>query len=355
MNLNNKYFKNSKSLPLDQFFEEVLYNKKYGYYSQKLPFGVKGDFITAPLITFLFSEMIAVWIISCWEKLNKPKNFNIVELGPGDGMLTKKIYNTLKKFPEFFDSSSFFLYEKSNYLKKIQKKNIKEKDVKWIKNFSQIKKGPTFFIGNEFLDAIPVKQFIKKNQSIFEKYVYLNKNKTITEIFKKAKIDDIKNLKKFKTLKELNFIEFPKLGLAELNKIVKELKKRSAGGILLIDYGYLKQINTSTLQSLKSHKKNDIFHNLGRADVTSLVNFKLLKEYFLYKKLKVKNIVTQSFFLKKIGIIERANNVSKKMSFKEKSDLYLRLNRLLDPRLMGELFKVAFAYKGERDKFIGFN
>ena len=45
MNLNNKYFKNSKSLPLDQFFEEVLYNKKYGYYSQKLPFGVKGDFL----------------------------------------------------------------------------------------------------------------------------------------------------------------------------------------------------------------------------------------------------------------------------------------------------------------------
>ena len=270
-------------------------------------------------------------------------------------MLTKKIFNTLKKFPEFFNSSSFFLYEKSDYLKKIQKKNILEKNVKWVNKFSQIKKGPIFFIGNEFFDAIPVKQFIKKNKTIYEKYIYLNKNNTINEIYKKAKISDIKNLKKFKTLKELNFIEFPKLGLAEFNKMVKELKKRPAGGILLIDYGYLKQINTSSLQSLKSHKKNNIFHNLGAADVTSLVNFKLLKEYFLYKKLKVKNIVSQGFFLKKIGILERANNISKKMSFKEKSDLYFRLNRLLDPKLMGELFKVIFAYKGEKNKFIGFN
>ena len=52
----------------------------------------KGDFTTSPKISSLFSEMIAIWIISTWEKFGKPKNFNIVELGPGDGSLGKSIF-----------------------------------------------------------------------------------------------------------------------------------------------------------------------------------------------------------------------------------------------------------------------
>ena len=67
----------------------MLYDKKDGYYNSKFPFGKNGDFITAPNISNLFSEMIAVWIVSTWEIFDKPKNINIVELGPGDGSLTK--------------------------------------------------------------------------------------------------------------------------------------------------------------------------------------------------------------------------------------------------------------------------
>ena len=36
-----------------------------------------GDFVTAPLISPLFSEMISVWVISFWIKLGKPKNFSL--------------------------------------------------------------------------------------------------------------------------------------------------------------------------------------------------------------------------------------------------------------------------------------
>ena len=93
---------------------------------------------------------------------------------------------------------------------------------------------------------------------------------------------------------------------------------------------------------------------MGNADITSLVNFKLLNEYFNKKNLKVKKIVTQKNFLKKIGILERANILSKKMNFREQSNLYLRLKRLLDTSLMGELFKVIFAYKYKKNNFQGF-
>ena len=97
-----------------------------------------------------------------------------------------------------------------------------------------------------------------------------------------------------------------------------------------------------------------LFNNVGNADITSLVNFSLLESYLRRKKLKVNNIVTQDFFLKKMGIINRAEIVSQKMNFKEKSDLYLRLQRLLDPKQMGKLFKVVSAFKLKKKFSLGF-
>ena len=71
---NKSFFNNSKVIPVDQFIENVLYNKKTGYYSSKTPFGKKGDFLTAPGISNLFSEIIGIWLVSTWDTLGRPKN-----------------------------------------------------------------------------------------------------------------------------------------------------------------------------------------------------------------------------------------------------------------------------------------
>ena len=112
----------NKKIPVDELLERALYEPKSGYYNNRIPFGKKGDFITSPTISNLFSEILGVWIVSTWEKLKKPKKFNLVELGPGDGSLTKVLIDTFKRFPEFNKSKKLFLYEKSSLLKKIQKK-----------------------------------------------------------------------------------------------------------------------------------------------------------------------------------------------------------------------------------------
>ncbi len=353
MILNKKFFNNSKELPVDKFIENVLYNKKVGYYSSKIPFGKTGDFLTAPVISNLFSEIIGIWFISTWNSLGRPKKFNVIELGPGDGSLAKILIETFQQFPEFYRATNIFLYEKSNFLKNLQKKKINNSKVKWIRNFNNIKKGPVVFFGNEFFDAIPIKQFSRKNNLLMEKYYSLNKKNKINEIYKKASHEDISQIKKFKVLKNLKFIEFPKIGFNELDNIIKKISKLE-GGLMLIDYGYLIQKNKNTLQSIIKHKRNNLLENLGKADITSLVNFNLLNEYFIKNNLKVKKVVSQKFFLERMGIIERANNLCKKMSFKEQSSLYLRLKRLLDKRLMGDLFKVIFTYKFEKDNFLGF-
>ena len=353
MKSNLKFFKKLKTLPADEFFGNVLYDSKFGYYNSKLPFGEKGDFITSPKISYLFSEMIAIWLISTWEIFGRPKTFNIIELGPGDCSLTKTLINTFKNFPEFNSSKKIYLYEKSNYLKKIQKKNILNKEVRWINNFDKIKKGPVIFFGNEFFDAIPIKQFKNDKGSLFEKNYTINQDYKIKEVFKKASDSNVKIVKSFKTLKNLRFIELPKLGLDELTKIIKKIKK-SSGCILMIDYGYLKSNNQSTLQSVMGHKKNNLLNNLGKADITSHVNFPLLKEFFKKKKLKIKNIISQKEFLENMGILKRAEIISNKMKFSEQSNLYLRLKRLLNPSLMGNLFKVILAYETNFNSFAGF-
>ena len=122
--------KKNDLLTVDKYIEEALYNKKFGYYMNKDPFGKKGDFITAPNISILFSEMIAIWIISFWEDLKFPKKFNLIELGPGNGEMMRLLIKTFDKFPKFKSACKINILEKSYFLKKIQKENIKKKKCK---------------------------------------------------------------------------------------------------------------------------------------------------------------------------------------------------------------------------------
>ena len=118
------------NLSLDKFIDFYLYNKKFGYYMKRNPLGAQGDFVTAPNISRLCSEMIAIWIISFWEGLGSPEEFNLIELGAGNGEMMKIILESFKNFPSFFKSCNISIYEKSPKLIKIQKQKIQFKRLK---------------------------------------------------------------------------------------------------------------------------------------------------------------------------------------------------------------------------------
>ena len=99
---------------------------------------------------------------------------------------------------------------------------------------------------------------------------------------------------------------------------------------------------------------NNFLNHIGKVDITYLINFNLLKEFFEKNNLKVKNIVTQKFFLETMGIIERAKIIEKKMSEQQRKDMLLTLKRLLHENSMGELFKVIFAHNYKNNNFLGF-
>ena len=345
--------KKKNNLPLDKFINLALYDEKSGYYMKKNPIGKKGDFITAPNISRLFSEMIAIWIISFWQSLGSPKKINIIELGAGNGEMMKILNESFKNFPTFFKSSNLLIYEKSPTLIKLQKNKLIKYPIKWISKLTDLKKTPTIFIANEFFDAIAIKQFKKRNNIWFEKFVNLeNLNKPF---FFEKKVD-IKKIEKkinFKISKNQNFIEYSELGLNYLKNISKTIEKNN-GGLLLIDYGYSEHKMKNTLQAVSDHKFANILNNIGNVDITHNINFKLYKN-FIKKISSLKTYyTTQKEFLIKIGIKERAEIISKNKNFLKKADIYYRLNRLIDEKQMGKLFKVMLLKSGKNKFNLGF-
>ena len=346
--------KNNFKISLDRFINFALYDRKEGYYMQKNPFGKKGDFITAPNISRMFSEMIAIWILGFWENLGKPKKINLVELGAGDGEMMKILLETFKKFPGFLNSCNILIHEKSLKLKKIQKKKFDKENMIWISDLKKIKKFPTIFIANEFFDALAIKQFIKKKDLWFERYVNF-KNRKKAFFFEKSF-----NMKKFEKKigydisKEQKFIEYSLDGANYLKKITEMIKKNS-GGLLIIDYGYMGKKMKNTLKSISNHKHSNVLENIGKSDITHNINF------FLFKKIinqlgGLKDLTTtQGSFLVKLGIKNRAEIISQNQSFSKKVDIYFRLTKLIDKKEMGSLFKVMFVKK-KGDKYnLGFN
>ena len=340
-------------LTLDQYINEALYNKKMGYYMKTNPFKSNGDYITSPNISILFSEMIAIWIISFWQNLKSPKNFNLIELGAGNGEMMKQILNTFNNFPKFKKYCKICILEKSSYLKKIQKKNLKYQNVYWLKNIDEVANLPSIFIANEFFDALPIKQFIKIKKNWYERKVQFKKKNNPKFI---NVLTDIKSLDKkigFKISHNQKFIEYSPLTNSYLKTISKKIKQNS-GGILIIDYGYLDKNMKDTLQSISKHKYNSVLNKFGGSDITYGINFNLMERIMKKFQLKVSGITSQKKFLLNLGILKRAEIISKNLPFSKKADIYFRIKRLIDENSMGRLFKVMFATRKSIKFQIGF-
>ena len=344
---------NKKNLPLDQFIEFALYDKINGYYMKKNPFGKDGDFITSPNITRIFSEIVAIWVLTFWKSIESPKKFNLLELGAGNGEMMKVIIETLKNFPECFNNCNFQIHEKSEFLRKQQKFNLKSEKLTWIDNIKINNSFPTIYLANEFFDALPIKQFFKRKEGWVERFVNFKDEKNAE--FKEQLID-IKNIEqnlKFEVSKDQEIIEYSPSSFEYL-KDISNLIKKNDGGLLIIDYGYLNLKMKETLLAIKNHKHSNILEDIGDSDITYNINFNLFKK-FVGQFDDLNFVITnQKKFLTSMGIIQRAEIISENIPFSKKSDLFYRIRRLIDEKQMGELFKVMLIKKHKNNFKTGF-
>jgi cyclopropane-fatty-acyl-phospholipid synthase len=320
---------------------------------KKNPFGKEGDFITAPNITRLFSEIVAIWVITFWKSLGSPKRFNLVELGAGNGEMMKVVITTLKNFPEFFNNCIFLIHEKSELLTKQQKQNLQSENVKWISDIKNINSFPTIFLANEFFDALPIKQFFKRKDKWVERFVNLKKIDKAEFKEQLVDINQIEQILKFAISNNQEIIEYSPIAFNYLENIC-EIIKNNNGGILIVDYGYLEPKMHETLQAINNHKYSDVLENIGNSDITYNISFNLFKKFI--ERFHDLDVIfnNQKKFLTSMGILQRAEIISKNITFSKKTDLFYMVRRLIDEKQMGELFKVMLIKKSDNKFNIGF-
>jgi NADH dehydrogenase [ubiquinone] 1 alpha subcomplex assembly factor 7 len=310
------------------------------YYGSKNPFGVTGDFITAPEISQMFGEMIGAWLADLWLQMGSPPEVRLVELGPGRGTLAADIMRTISAWPNFKAAMTLHLVETSQRLRDIQASALKNHRALWHDSFSSIPEGICFVIANEFFDALPIQQFEKIKGKWRERRVGYDSQKNSFHFVSADPDMDITGLmpEKFLSAPEGSIFEISPLSLQILEEISNRISVRG-GAALIIDYGHTEPGFGDTLQAVAQHQYSDPLQNPGEKDITAHVDFGTFKTV-AEQTAVVAGPVTQGQFLTALGIESRARKLCEKADEKKGLDIMADLNRLVDPREMGRLFKV---------------
>ena len=330
--------RNSGPINIEDYMNICSYNEDFGYYRRAEPIGIKGDFITAPEVSQMFGELLAIWLLDIWLSLGKIK-INIIELGPGNGSLMSDIIRVAKKYPEFLNQISIYLFEVNQNLSSIQSQNIKY-PYKNIESIDDLPIGTNFFIANEFFDAIPIRQFINIENNWHERLIGLNDESQLCllhgNIENKLMGDFVSSdLNNHNLVYEISFQQ------EELfSKIINKIGNH--GGILIFDYAKIIDGFGDTLQAISNHKYVSIFHKPGSTDLTAYVNYKRYIELAKKGQLNHYGPISQREFLLGMGIKERYNALKKNANNIQKDKLFRQLHRLLDNDKMGEIFKTIY-------------
>jgi SAM-dependent MidA family methyltransferase len=352
-----RFIRENGSIKLDEAMSEVMSMNPSSYYRRRAELGVQGDFTTAPEISQLFGEIIALWAIDQWYKIGSPKRTNLVELGPGQGLLMRDLLKVVKLVPDFYNSLTIELIEINPHFIKKQQDNLKFANITINHHSSveQVASLPTIIIANEFFDAMPIKQYLKSKDLWYESIFIIDPADS------KIKFDKIavnKELQKYLLQTHCNagdgaIIEESYKSLAIIKFISNHLLKFSGAG-LIIDYGYdidprlrTRHQYNPTLQAVKNHQYHPILESLGEADLSAHVDFHALKIVINNMAIETQ-ITTQGDFLMKYGILPRSRILQTNSSALDAYIIASQVDRLIASGKMGQLFKTLYFAKGQQ-------
>ena len=200
---------------------------------------------------------------------------------------------------------------------------------------------------------MPIKQFINKENKWHERHVKFTDSKNLEYLDIPFDMQKFEKKIKFKISYKQTFIEYSPLTTKFLKTIINKIELNN-GGILIIDYGYLEKAMKNTLQAVSKHKYCDVLRGFGNSDITYNLSFDLINK--IIKKIGDCSSLstTQKKFLTKLGILNRAEILSKNIPFSQKADIYFRIKRLIDGSQMGHLFKVMFITNHKNKFKLGF-
>ncbi|MGJ8559896.1 MAG: class I SAM-dependent methyltransferase [Litorimonas sp.] len=317
-----------------------------GYYPTRDPLGSEGDFITAPEISQMFGECLGLWIVQSWVDLGRPTRFNLIELGPGRGVMMADMLKAVALERDCLKAAQIILVEASAALQAVQAKTLGQSGahVSWADRLDAVDDAPCLIIGNEFLDCLPIRQFVCADPFAGEKG-WSERRVGIADDQLRYETDGQPAAQSLTSTFPGTHNNPRKDDLIEIcpasAQLVDHLQTRFAttpGRALFIDYGPETTEFGDTLQALKRHKKVDVFSAPGDTDLTARVDFDGLKALADVAGLNTDGPLAQRTFFSRLGIEVRAMALLRSHP-DARPKLLRQLHRLLDEEEMGLLFK----------------
>ncbi|NVK36031.1 MAG: class I SAM-dependent methyltransferase [Rhodobacteraceae bacterium] len=333
--------KASGPLSVADYMSACLTDPQHGYYTTRTVFGTKGDFITAPEVSQMFGELIGAFCLSAFEQMGSPKTFNLVELGPGRGVLMSDLLRTAKLRPAFLKATQLTLVEVSSKLKEVQRKTLASSGLEptFVDSFDKVQDGPLIVVANEFFDALPIHQFMKTPSGWMERCIGLDDNEELVFGIGANKLPTSEIPQDISNAPDGTILETQPIANAVAQQIASRIKNQG-GAAIFIDYGYLKSAAGETLQALYKHKYDDVLAHPGEADITAHVNFDALSNACKQAGVLPMPPLEQGEFLLRMGLLERAGALGAGKTHEEQEAIRDSVERLAAPEQMGKLFKV---------------
>ncbi len=350
-------------LTVADFMAMALGHPEHGYYVTRDPFGAGGDFITAPEISQIFGELVGLWCVDLWQRMGEPDPFILAELGPGRGTLMADALRAAARLPAFGRALRLHLVETSPVLRARQAATLDAARPSWHDDISSLPPGPLLLVANEFLDALPIRQFEYTPDGWHERRVGLSEDGRTLVFVRDAAPAAVPPRRHFARPSREGVK--PSAGMAprlcaddgdggavppgairEIRpaassqaRSIGERLVRDGGAALFIDYGYFPSAHGDTLQAMRRHRFESVLATPGAVDLTAHVDFAAVADAARASGAIVHGPVAQRDFLKSLGIELRIGRLMRDATPAQAEALLGGCNRLIDPDGMGSLFK----------------
>jgi SAM-dependent MidA family methyltransferase len=322
-----------------QYMTACLHDPQGGYYATRPRLGADGDFITAPLVSQMFGELLGLWAVETWIRMGQPPRLLLVEAGPGDGTLMSDMLRAVRLAPAFLKAAQLYLIETSAPLIQTQRERLAQSPLQpvWIDSLAALPAGaPMILVANELLDCLPVHQFVRTARGWAERMVGLDSDGALAFGLAARPLDRMLPASEPGSVIEISPAQ--EAFAAQLGQILA----REGGAAVLIDYGRAEWGVGDTLQALKAHRKLHPLETPGEADLTVHADFPAVAA--AAEAVGVATALSgQGEFLRRLGIVERAEALSRARPDQAET-LQRQLARLIDTDQMGTLFKVLALY-----------
>jgi SAM-dependent MidA family methyltransferase len=342
-------------MSIAEYMRLCLTHPQYGYYVTRDPLGAHGDFVTAPEISQMFGELIGVWMVAVWQQMGSPENVRVVELGPGRGTLMNDALRAAKVVGDFHAALVVHLVEISPKLQQAQEQLLEGLGVPilWHSALAEVPSGPVIIIANEFIDALPAHQAVKRADGWHERVVEIAPSGELAIGIARDPLPH------FEATLPRGLRQAPEGSVYEWRSDTVALeigrRVRTDGAALIIDYGHAWYGLGETLQAVAGHSFTDPLRAPGEADLTAHVDFAALAQSAQIIGGRIHGPISQRDLLRGLGIDKRAAAL-KTRAPERAAEIDQALARLTatGPRGMGELFKALAIADSKLGKLPGF-